>query len=115
MLRDQLQAGTYTRTIVQEVSEIVQRVGEECERMGTHSAQLVRVRPDYYDLSLEERRGLLKAPTTSHLCKSLVMENTKATDEDLSVPGSVHLFSTLTYQCHVLTSSIVHSRGDDRV
>lgn len=69
------------------VSDVVQRVGDECERLGTHSARLVRVRSDYYDLTLDQRRGLLQAPSTAHLCKSLVMENTKATVEDLQIPG----------------------------
>ena len=31
----------------------------------------------YYELSLEERRRWLGAPTTEHLCKTLVMRNTK--------------------------------------
>lgn len=40
---------------------------------------LVRVRPDYYELTLEQRRDLLRAPTVDHLCKTVVMENTKHT------------------------------------
>ena len=40
---------------------------------------------DYYELSLEERRKCLGAPTTDHLCKTLVMRNTK---HRASAPGA---------------------------
>jgi prolyl-tRNA editing enzyme YbaK/EbsC (Cys-tRNA(Pro) deacylase) len=40
------------------------------------SIQLKRAEPNYYDLSLDQRREFLKAPSTYHLCKTLVMENT---------------------------------------
>lgn len=38
----------------------------------------IRVGPDYYERSLEERRNILGATTIHQLCKSMVMENTKA-------------------------------------
>lgn len=37
-----------------------------------------QVGPGYYDLSLEDRRSLLGATSIQQLCKSMVMENTKA-------------------------------------
>jgi hypothetical protein len=33
---------------------------------------------DYYDRPLEWRQGCLAAASTDHLCKSIIMENTKA-------------------------------------
>lgn len=37
-----------------------------------------RVRGDYYELSLEDRRECLQAASVSSLCKTLLLENTKA-------------------------------------
>jgi hypothetical protein len=38
----------------------------------------VRVPSDYYDQPLEFRRACLQASSTDHLCKSIIMENTRA-------------------------------------
>lgn len=38
----------------------------------------IRVGPDYYSRSLQERQNILAATSTQQLCKSMVMENTKA-------------------------------------
>ncbi|CBZ53136.1 YbaK / prolyl-tRNA synthetases associated domain containing protein [Neospora caninum Liverpool] len=43
---------------------------------------LVRVASCYYDLTLQQRIDLLKAPSTYHLCKTVVMENTRHTGVD---------------------------------
>lgn len=37
---------------------------------------IIRAESNYYDLTLEQRRDVLKAPHTTYLCKSLIMENT---------------------------------------
>ncbi|KFG57588.1 YbaK/proline-tRNA ligase associated domain-containing protein [Toxoplasma gondii RUB] len=49
------------------------------ERHSVSDYALVRVGPDYYDISLQERANLLKIPSTLHLCKTVVMENTRHT------------------------------------
>jgi hypothetical protein len=43
---------------------------------GLRSFKLVRCADDYYDWILERRRRHLGAPSTAHLCKSIVMCNT---------------------------------------
>jgi len=48
--------------------------------------RLERVPGDYYDRDLEFRRRCLSAWSTSHLCKSMVMENTK---DDRTFPGGL--------------------------
>jgi prolyl-tRNA editing enzyme YbaK/EbsC (Cys-tRNA(Pro) deacylase) len=40
------------------------------------SVQLKRANSNYYDLTLEQRRQFLHAPSTYHLCKTIIMENT---------------------------------------
>eukprot|EP01016_Furgasonia_blochmanni_P048748 TRINITY_DN7310_c0_g1_i1.p1 TRINITY_DN7310_c0_g1~~TRINITY_DN7310_c0_g1_i1.p1 ORF type:complete len:314 (+),score=59.94 TRINITY_DN7310_c0_g1_i1:98-943(+) len=48
------------------------------------SATIVKVRPDYYNLSLTERKFILNAPSEAHLCKTIVMENTAFVPENES-------------------------------
>lgn len=43
-----------------------------------HTHRFVRVPADYYDQPLEFRRACLKASSVDHLCKSIIMENTRA-------------------------------------
>ncbi|XP_047077184.1 uncharacterized protein LOC124687444 [Lolium rigidum] len=45
---------------------------------GVRDFAFRRVPADYYDRSLEERRGILAADSVAQLCKSIVMVNTKA-------------------------------------
>jgi hypothetical protein len=40
--------------------------------------RFVRAPPEYYDRPLEFRRDILQAASTHHLCKSIIMENTRA-------------------------------------
>ena len=40
------------------------------------SVQLKRAQANYYEISLEQRRDFLGAPSTYHLCKTIIMENT---------------------------------------
>lgn len=45
------------------------------------NARMHRVQVGYYDRSLEERQAELGAPSTAVLCKSMILENTRLTDE----------------------------------
>lgn len=45
-------------------------------RLCVSSVQIKRAQSNYYDLTLEQRREFLNAPSTYHLCKTIVMENT---------------------------------------
>lgn len=38
----------------------------------------MRAPPEYYDRPLEFRRDILQAASIHHLCKSIIMENTRA-------------------------------------
>lgn len=49
---------------------------------GLKRMQFVRCADDYYTWTLEKRRRYLNAPSTSHLCKSIVMCNTYWTSSD---------------------------------
>ena len=41
------------------------------------SVKVVRAPQNYFDLSLEERMDVLDAKSTDHLCKTIIMQNTK--------------------------------------
>ena len=44
---------------------------------GLESVKVVKAPKDYFDLSLEERVGVLGAASTDHLCKTIIMQNTR--------------------------------------
>lgn len=52
--------------------------GMDTRRKPRMFPRFVRVPGDYYDQSLEVRRECLSAASVDHLCKSIVMENTRA-------------------------------------
>ncbi|KAI9168379.1 hypothetical protein H9P43_007751 [Blastocladiella emersonii ATCC 22665] len=49
-------------------------------------AQLYEVEPDYYEWSLARRMCRLAAPTRNHLCKTIVMENTRCPHKSIDDP-----------------------------
>lgn len=64
-----------------ETGECEQRLMGILREKGFSCGKFVRVPGDYYDRSLEQRMDLVGAPSTDHLCKSMVMVNTRATSE----------------------------------
>lgn len=52
-------------------------LAEELLSKGIVNHKFVRAPPEYYDQSLEFRRDILQAASTNHLCKSIIMENTR--------------------------------------
>ena len=52
------------------------RMQSLCADLKLCSAQLKAVPPHYYSLTYEQRRHLLEAPSTAHLCKTIILENT---------------------------------------
>lgn len=47
----------------------------------TFSFEFKQAPPDYYEWELEKRKEYLGAKSVDHLCKSLIIENTKCRDE----------------------------------
>merc|ERR1719464_1501529 len=64
-----------------EVDESMRRARNEVEYLGLYSSRWRWVPPDYYSWPLEKRASVLNAPSTGHLCKSLLLENKKVTSE----------------------------------
>ena len=53
---------------------------------GLHSVQVARAADDYFDLSYPDRATFLSAPSTFHLCKTIIMQNTRHEDGLASFP-----------------------------
>ena len=73
-------ATTTQPSLPEDASETHKRIHESLVRHHPDtisSFRVVRVPSDYYDRPLEYRRANLSASSVAHLCKSMVMENTK--------------------------------------
>ncbi|GFR50353.1 hypothetical protein Agub_g12562, partial [Astrephomene gubernaculifera] len=68
-------------TVTPDASPTQQRLEAELAARGFSAARFVRVPADYYDQPLEYRRACLQAEHVDQLCKSIVMENTRAHPE----------------------------------
>jgi prolyl-tRNA editing enzyme YbaK/EbsC (Cys-tRNA(Pro) deacylase) len=65
---------------VKEVDESMRRARNAVESLGLYSCNWTWVPEDYYSWPLERRAAQLNAPSTSRLCKSLLLENKKVND-----------------------------------
>ncbi|EFN50638.1 hypothetical protein CHLNCDRAFT_28906, partial [Chlorella variabilis] len=64
------------------------RLQAELLERGLARHKFVRAPPEYYDRPLEFRRGVVGAASVHHLCKSIVMENTRAHPSGGRLPGA---------------------------
>eukprot|EP00547_Thalassionema_nitzschioides_P004141 CAMPEP_0194213710 /NCGR_PEP_ID=MMETSP0156-20130528/14495_1 /TAXON_ID=33649 /ORGANISM="Thalassionema nitzschioides, Strain L26-B" /LENGTH=223 /DNA_ID=CAMNT_0038941807 /DNA_START=17 /DNA_END=685 /DNA_ORIENTATION=- len=64
------------------LDDSMRRARSDVEQKLITSARWKWVPPHYYDLALAERAKLLSAPSTSQLCKCLLLENKKHTSEN---------------------------------
>ncbi|KAI8370247.1 hypothetical protein BD560DRAFT_396848 [Blakeslea trispora] len=80
-----------------ECPEIVQHVKEECEKLGILDyCQIIPVEPDYYDWELQQRAFRVNAPSKEHMCKSVILENTRCTHEEISDPLYSRYYCVIT-------------------
>ena len=47
------------------------------EEGGCNSLKVIRAPENYFEMSLEERKNFLDAPSTAHLCKTIIMQNSR--------------------------------------
>ena len=67
--------------------DAVRRVKASLSSLGVRGASLLWVPSDYYQHTLTWRRDVLKAPSISHLCKSMLVENTSFSETVLNDPS----------------------------
>lgn len=72
-----------------DVTGVVPRLTSLCAARGIDRFRFYRVVGDYYAWPLEQRRDVLGLPTVIHLCKSVVMENTRWEERDAAT-GQAH-------------------------
>ncbi|KAI9018482.1 hypothetical protein CLU79DRAFT_805091 [Phycomyces nitens] len=62
--------------------EGVKQVQQGSKAIGLdHLSKYIRVEPDYYDWELQQRA--VQAPSREHMCKSVVLENTRCTHNSI--------------------------------
>lgn len=83
----------------------VARLEKELEERGVQDVAFVRAPPEYYEKELEFRRNVLDAPSIHHLCKSIIMENTRMDEE----PGIVKYWLVIVQYSSRLDSEILRS------
>ena len=92
------------------VDESMRRARGEVESLGLYSSRWVWVPELYYTWPLEKRAATLKAPTTAHLCKSLLLENKKVTDETYDfLTNPRFAMVILQYEAELSTDSLSKS------
>jgi hypothetical protein len=72
----------------------VDRVKQDLIRRGVYSASFITVQSDYYDLTLDQRAGLLKG-VAPQLCKSIIFENTACDHNDCSDPTNSRYYCVI--------------------
>lgn len=73
-------------------SKVHIKLAQELQQRGVDSFEFLRAPPDYYDHNLEYRRRALGARSIQQLCKSLVLENTKARNARPESPHAARYF-----------------------
>ena len=66
-------------------SPVQQKLEKELVEKGITNHRFVRAPPEYYDRPLEFRMGIVGAASVHHLCKTIVMENTRVEDNEPGV------------------------------
>jgi hypothetical protein len=61
-------------------SETFKKLHNDLARRGVTDFRMVRVEGPYYDRPLEYRASVLQAQSIHHLCKTMVMENTRVSE-----------------------------------
>ena len=83
------------------LSSPVTRVFADTLSKSTYSAQFKWVPSNYYTLSLDDRASLLSTPSTSQLCKAMLMENVKYVPNKTSKPDSQFYLVVVQYMATI--------------
>ncbi|CEP15521.1 hypothetical protein [Parasitella parasitica] len=78
-----------------DIPDVVTQVEQGCKDLGIlDQCQLIPVESDYYDWELQQRA--VNAPSKEHMCKSVVLENTRCTHQDISDPNYSRYYCVIT-------------------
>ncbi|KAI7896994.1 uncharacterized protein EV154DRAFT_490113 [Mucor mucedo] len=80
-----------------ECPDSVKQVEQGARDLGIlEKCQIIPVESDYYDWELQQRAFRVNAPSKEHMCKSVVLENTRCTHEDISDPLYSRYYCVIT-------------------
>ncbi|CEG66168.1 hypothetical protein RMATCC62417_02796 [Rhizopus microsporus] len=80
-----------------ECPKVVQHVKESLKALDIlDKCQIIPVEHDYYDWELQQRAFRVNAPSKEHMCKSVIIENTRCTHQDISDPLYSRYYSVIT-------------------
>ncbi|KAI8074307.1 uncharacterized protein B0P05DRAFT_548054 [Gilbertella persicaria] len=80
-----------------ECPDVVKHVEEECRKLGIlDKCQIIPVESDYYDWELQQRAFRVNAPSKEHMCKSVILENTRCTHKETSDPLYSRYYCVIT-------------------
>ncbi|KAG0047598.1 hypothetical protein BGZ83_007357 [Gryganskiella cystojenkinii] len=96
-----------TDVLPETIPEETQRVIDDAQKRLARQCRFFHVASDYYDWSYEKRARVLGCPSTFHLCKSLVFENTKfKQDESKPVDEGRYWCVLVQYEGNVNTGKL---------
>ncbi|KAL0224198.1 hypothetical protein P9112_003588 [Eukaryota sp. TZLM1-RC] len=75
---------------------------------GLTTARLHRCPSDYYDWPLSQRQSYLNAPSIDHLCKTLLMVNTRCIYDDCSHPHNSKYYAIVVQYTERMNSAMLH-------
>ncbi|KNE65739.1 rho guanine nucleotide exchange factor [Allomyces macrogynus ATCC 38327] len=79
----------------------------------THVARLYPVEHDYYHWTLARRMCRLNAPTRAHLCKSIIMENTRCPHNSIDDPAFSKYYCVIVQYTAKLNTQKLFNFGRD--
>ncbi|ORZ13254.1 YbaK/aminoacyl-tRNA synthetase-associated domain-containing protein [Absidia repens] len=83
--------------VLQVAPDVVKQVEEGAKLLGLyHLSRFVLVESNYYDWELQQRSFRVNAPSRSHMCKTLIMENTRCTHNDITDPLYSRFYCVIT-------------------
>ena len=94
---------------VTQVDESMRRARQAVEKAQLLSACWKFVPPPYYTWPLAQRAAYLGAPTIHHLCKSLLLENKKATGDDVNATFPKFVMVIVQYSASLETKALVNA------
>ena len=74
--------GTAAEAAVVDITPELRRARRHVQSTGCYSSEWKLCPPNYYELGLDERRGILGAQSTSQLCKACLFENKNFVEEE---------------------------------
>ncbi|KAL0237970.1 hypothetical protein GEMRC1_012444 [Eukaryota sp. GEM-RC1] len=77
-------------------------------KSGLNSSRLIRCPSDYYNWPLSQRANFLNARSENHLCKTLLMTNTRCINDDCSNKNNSKYYAVVVQYTEKLNSALFH-------